>query len=395
MSFKATPILSKAHGKRLLCPTTNTPRLICGNKRSGSTNIIREFPIAPSTYQQHLDQGLDPPPLTTASVRFWSDYNRVFYHPRSIVQLHEYELNSTLMPFERWNTGEELFSNLDREHDLLDRDLRLFLEECDQLQGLQLIAGADDAWGGFTARYLERIRDELGKTSAWVWGLENGGRKTRVRTPYECRIVAYRSVQEKMMLQTANIAQSLYHISPQASMYIPLTTVPSHVPAYVSFDAASKWHTSALQAMALETITLPSRLRSGQIGRTSLSDVEATLGDDGNRKLARVDFGVEDPSVLAVSANGSAPHDSRVNGYSNGYEADGTSSLPHPEIAMQPRDVNLDGRRVPVRRNHVFSTLESLRGTWKSSLEIEDTNLAARNRFAHGPRTERYSSFIR
>lgn len=85
------------------------------------------------------------------------------------------------MPFERWSTGEDLFSDLDKEHDLLDRDLRPFLEECDQLQGLQIITGIDDAWGGFAAKYLDRVRDELGKTSAWVWGLEDGGRKSRVR----------------------------------------------------------------------------------------------------------------------------------------------------------------------------------------------------------------------
>lgn len=155
--------------------------LVLTLRRRGNTNIIRNEPIPQSTYQQHLDQGLSPPALTTDSVRFWSDYNRVYYHPRSIVQLHEYEVNSSLMPFERWETGEELFDSLDREHDLLDRDLRRFLEECDQMQAIQMITSADDAWGGFTAKYLERIRDDLGKTSTWVFGLEEGGRRSRVR----------------------------------------------------------------------------------------------------------------------------------------------------------------------------------------------------------------------
>lgn len=142
--------------------------------------MISHDPIPQSIYQQHLDQGLTPPPLSVDSVRYWSDYNRVFYNPRSIVQLNEFELNSALMPFERWATGEELFDNLDKEHDLLDRDLRRFLEECDQMQAIQIITSTDDAWGGFTAKYLEKIRDDLGKTSAWVFGLEEGGRKSRV-----------------------------------------------------------------------------------------------------------------------------------------------------------------------------------------------------------------------
>lgn len=142
--------------------------------------MIQQPAIPASEYQTHLDSGLDPPPLTTSTVRYWSDYNRVFYHPRSIVQLQEFELNSSIAPFERWSTGEELFSNLDREHDLLDKDLRLFLEEADHLQAVQVFASADDSWAGFAAKYVESVRDELGKTAIWVWSLEDGSRKARV-----------------------------------------------------------------------------------------------------------------------------------------------------------------------------------------------------------------------
>jgi hypothetical protein len=111
----------------------------------------------------------------------------VFYHPRSIIQLNEFELNSALMPFEKWGTGEELFSSLDKEHDLLDRDLRPFAEESDQLQALQVITGVDDAWGGFAEQYLERLNDEFGKTSIWVWGLEESHRSGRVSDPSSVR----------------------------------------------------------------------------------------------------------------------------------------------------------------------------------------------------------------
>jgi hypothetical protein len=77
------------------------------------------------------------------------------------------------MPFENWSIGEDLFTTLDKEHDLLDRDLRPFAEEADHIQGVQIIAGIDDAWGGFAARYMDRIRDEYGKTAVTFWGLED------------------------------------------------------------------------------------------------------------------------------------------------------------------------------------------------------------------------------
>lgn len=86
------------------------------------------------------------------------------------------------MPFESWDAGEELFQNLDKENDILDRDMRPFVEEADQMQAIQLVTGIDDAWGGFAARYMDRIRDEYGKTTVWIWGLEESLEKTpRVR----------------------------------------------------------------------------------------------------------------------------------------------------------------------------------------------------------------------
>jgi hypothetical protein len=140
----------------------------------------KQVPLEPSPYQQALDAGSNPPPLSTSTVRYWSDYNRVYYHPRSIIQIAEFELQSRLVPFEKWSVGEELFVDLDREHDLMDRDLRPFAEECDQMQGIQLLTSSDDAWGGFAAKYLERLRDEFGKTSIWVWGLADGHETARV-----------------------------------------------------------------------------------------------------------------------------------------------------------------------------------------------------------------------
>lgn len=148
--------------------------------------IQRSTPITQSAYQQSLETGEEPQLPTPDAVRYWSDFNRVYFHPRSIVQLNEYQLGSSLMPFERWDVGEDLFGTLDKEVDILDRDLRPFAEEADQLQGIQIFAGTDDAWGGFAASYMDRLRDEYGKTSIWVWGLEqNHANIPRVRPTLE------------------------------------------------------------------------------------------------------------------------------------------------------------------------------------------------------------------
>lgn len=148
--------------------------------RPVQTQPIAQPPIPSSAYQTALDASQPLPQLTTSDVRYWSDYNRVFYHPRSLQPISLLSLTDSLAPFERFDAGEEVFRLLDGEHGLLDRDVRPWLEECDLLQAVQVVAGVDDAWGGFATRLVEGLRDEVGKTGIWVAGVEQGGRSGRV-----------------------------------------------------------------------------------------------------------------------------------------------------------------------------------------------------------------------
>lgn len=50
-------------------------------------------------------------------------------------------------------------------------------------------------------------------------------------------------------------------ISPQTSAYIPIMVPPRSHPPYVTADLRHKWNSSALLTMAMESVTLPTRLR--------------------------------------------------------------------------------------------------------------------------------------
>ena len=52
--------------------------------------------------------------LTTDKVRWWNDFNRVYYHPRSAIQLNQYQLDTS--PFESFTQGRELFHEIDNVH---------------------------------------------------------------------------------------------------------------------------------------------------------------------------------------------------------------------------------------------------------------------------------------
>ncbi|KAE9379258.1 tubulin nucleotide-binding domain-like protein [Stipitochalara longipes BDJ] len=249
---------------------------------NGPAVIQRQAAIQQSAYQQSLEEGLEPPQLTIESVRYWSDFNRVYFNPKSIVQLNEYELSSTLMPFESWVVGEDLFNSLDKEHDLLDRDLRVFAEEADHMQGIQVMAAVDDAWGGFAARYMDRIRDEYGKTAVYFWGLEDG----------------FKSVPRKRFMRLSNIARSLSEIVPQASLFIPMTMPTAKLPPYVMLDPKSPWHVSGLLSTALESMSLPSRLKIQNGRRQTMDGLISALNINGNQNIAKLRMSVDQSTAL-------------------------------------------------------------------------------------------------
>lgn len=221
-----------------------------------------------------MDAGEAAPPLKPSSVRYWSDFSRVFYHPKSLNQLYDYELNSSIRPFDKWDLGRELFQSLDREQDMVDRDFRPFVEEADQMQGIQLLTSLDDAWGGFAADYLERMRDEYPKATIWTWGLQ----------PYRLS-----------RAQLPNVARSVVAMSEQASMLVPLTTPTAGLPPNVHLTQDSAWQTSALLSTALETATFASRAKAGPL-RQTLGTIVDGLNLSGKQTMGRLQMSVVEPS---------------------------------------------------------------------------------------------------
>ena len=136
-----------------------------------AANIHRQPQIPPHDYQRALSQGIEPPQLTSNSIRYWSDFNRVFYNPKSIAQVYQDDLSPQQTAFQAWTHGEELFQTLNKSKDLLDDEFRPLIEECNQMQGIQLFANVDDGWGGFTSKYLDELRDEYGKGCILVWAV--------------------------------------------------------------------------------------------------------------------------------------------------------------------------------------------------------------------------------
>jgi Tubulin domain len=313
------------------------------------------------------------------------------------------------MPFENWDTGEELFKDLDKEHDLLDRDLRPFIEECDQMQAIQVMTGVDDAWGGFAAQYMDRMRDEYGKTALWVWGSESGDKVEKVSYLFiqESKIhhlleVNNTNAQNKQLLRSTNVARSISGIVDQATIYVPLISPPSKQPPYVTIDQKSLWHTEGLLSTALETMTLPSRLKATNSVRSdTLDDIAAALNVNGNQRIAQLQMAIRDPALHFDNKDSAeyAKEDFRIHGRIGDTEDEDEDATAKPavlDLDMSFAAVSSvsSARRQYVRKSHVFGQVETARGSVQVLRDEEaEQKSRQKQRFSGGPVLQRFVSW--
>ena len=165
------------------------------------------------------------------------------------------------------------------------------------------------------------------------------------------------------MQRLLNSAKSMQEFSAQASVYVPITNSPSTLPSYVTVDTSSTWHTSALQATALESMTLPARLLVNAEARTTLAGLEAAFNNHGNRKIASLGMSIADPDKL----------DGRM-------QTDDENSEDISLLPSSPQGPQRLGSRA-----HLFGSAQALRGSWESDEELEGVKLERRDRFQSGP----------
>jgi len=285
------------------------------------------------------------------------------------------------MPFENWSLGEELFRDIDREADLLDRDVRLFAEESEMMQGFQVFASTDDAWGGWTERYIDALRDEYGKKCIWVWSLEDGKREHRA----------------KMLGRAANAAKSLNGLSKVASATMRLSTEPESLPAYVDLGTGSEWERSALLAAAVESVTLPTRLRAGtSLRQSSMTHFEQTLNTNQGQNLFELGLKVGTKEVSSSKGNSQTMQQARDGMNQNADDeaitfdirfVPSTTSLLPPTLAIGGAGVT---------RRHIFAQVETYRhprrtlGQYTPTSQLDQEELL-RRRYNEEAIVDRYS----
>ncbi|XP_023409822.1 protein misato homolog 1 isoform X11 [Loxodonta africana] len=229
-----------------------------------------------------IPNGKGPLPLTTAktpkplmptegSIRVWSDFLRVHLHPRSICMIQKYNHDGETGRLEAFGQGESILKEPGYLEELEDR-LHFYVEECDYLQGFQILCDLHDGFSGVAAKTAELLQDEYSGRGVIAWGL--------LPAPYSL------GEPQKNIYRLLNTAFGLVHLAAHSSLVCPLSLggslglrpEPPVTFPHLHYDATLPFHCSAILATALDTITVPYRLRSSPVSMVHLADMLSFSG---------------------------------------------------------------------------------------------------------------------
>ncbi|KAJ7626585.1 Misato segment II tubulin-like domain-containing protein [Mycena polygramma] len=226
---------------------------------SGDPAEYKQEPVSKSHYQTDLEASEMNPGATSSAelddIRYWSDFNRLYYVPRTIQKIPD------IPDWEdaegNWAGGLETFTRYDEETGLMEGPLRLFLEECETIQGIQLMHDAS-TFGSFIHSFLTGVRDDFAKLPLLAWPLLSN-------TIAPVNNLDNRRGARKLI----NDALAMRSLSELSSMSIPIqspATWPDEVcnNTYIDASSAHAYHTSAILSAHIETITLPLRLTAAK-----------------------------------------------------------------------------------------------------------------------------------
>ncbi|XP_063213202.1 protein misato homolog 1 isoform X3 [Chroicocephalus ridibundus] len=246
-------------------------------------------------------QGASPAPSRLAvsqevpsggSVRLWSDYLNVRLHPKSVYVIRQYMHDGDCGCLEAFGQGESLLQDPGCVEELEDR-LHFYVEECDYLQGFQVLCDLHNGFSGVGAKVTELLCDEYSGKGILTWGL----------TPVSSNAGDSR----KNIYRLMNTALGIARLSSHSSLFCPMSLrgslgikpQPPVAFPYVDCDASLDYHSSAVLAAALDTLTAPYRLCSSQ---GSMMHLAETLTFSGRKAVTRPPA-LSDSQVVAAWAS--------------------------------------------------------------------------------------------
>ncbi|KAK6143876.1 hypothetical protein DH2020_024224 [Rehmannia glutinosa] len=229
-------------------------------------------------------------------VQYWTDYSKVHYHPQSLYELSG--LWSEINDFNNYGIGREAFSGGQHAEEINER-LRFFVEECDLPQGIQFVVDDSGGFSGIAGEFLENIADEYTNIPVLLYSVHSpdSGMDSRNR-----KLAISRKLHD---------AVSFSKLSAFCKLIVPVglpSLNTSRMSKYLCLEDRKPYHTSAVYASAIHSISLPFRMQplgpSAQLSNTSgavnIKDLVQMLAGQARQNMVTIlDIAMPAPAFTA------------------------------------------------------------------------------------------------
>ncbi|PNH08711.1 Protein misato 1 [Tetrabaena socialis] len=265
--------------------------------------------------------------LEGTGVRYWTDYCKAVFHPRSICCLpglwsgvHEHSLAAG------WGAAADLmgggFGGLGGagRSDVLEgisERVRFLGEACDSLAGFQVFVDDHTGFGALAAAALAEVVEDYAGRPLVLFSLRPPEQEAAAGSPSTTRATA-----RARDILTEGMAVA--RMSELASLYVPLAApADRRALPYLSYSPGLPFHSSAILAAAIDTALLPTRLTGvrsplgAPLGATDLHSLvrllrPATLRSDGCAGFAALHLALPCPALVADTRQLQEQQDERV-----------------------------------------------------------------------------------
>ncbi|XP_068974597.1 protein misato [Bombus flavifrons] len=243
--------------------------------------VLKKEAVDKTPFIKSLDESSEAsnstssPPNLENNIGSWVDYLLPRFHPRTLNVIKHHKHDGAMYPFSIFTYGKNLWNTEQFSDDFSER-IRAYVEECDLMQGFQIILDSMDCFAGIGASCIQHLRDEYGKSIVSFPCIDS--KKTEPSTSNVIKIL--------------NTALCWQHVGEYASLFSPLCCGETAWPQigeprifnHLTYNSEVKYHSSALLATALDTLTI--RYRRREYPNVVLSDLCADLNKLGRKAVA-------------------------------------------------------------------------------------------------------------
>ncbi|XP_050584260.1 protein misato [Bombus affinis] len=243
--------------------------------------VLKKEAVDKTPFIKSLDESSEAsnstssPPNLENNISSWVDYLLPRFHPRTLNVIKHHKHDGAMYPFSIFTYGKNLWNTEQFSDDFSER-IRAYVEECDLMQGFQIILDSMDCFAGIGASCIQHLRDEYGKSIVSFPCIDS--KKTEPSTSNVIKIL--------------NTALCWQHVGEYASLFSPLCCGETAWPQigeprifnHLTYNSEVKYHSSAILATALDTLTI--RYRRREYPNVVLSDLCADLNKLGRKAVA-------------------------------------------------------------------------------------------------------------